>query len=223
MIGLIGLVSLISTLFVSAQSLRPALQDLNQTFNLLIAAKKSALTGPDKEKVEVSLRQSTFNDVIDVSLAEIENLKNKLWDLADTDKYLETLAELEKFYKDLRSQINQELALEDLIKLAREFKIWREAVYQPKVDEIAGFILAIYNQRIIVLAASRLERIKADLEKVEEAIPASKWSRLTKLLERAEESLEAAKKLDVKEPAFVIEKIKEVYSYFLEMSKLVKK
>ena len=216
-------IGLISPIFVRAQSPKPSLQDLGEAFNLLMAVKKSNLPDKEKEGLEISTRQDAFNDIINLSLAEINSLIKKLKNLTGPERYLETLTDLENHYKNILNDINRDLTLDEIINLGRQFKIWREAIYQPKIDEITNFILDSYNQKIIAMASHRFQLIEADLEKIKKALSSSKWEQLSRLLEKAGASIEAARELNKDKPAAVAEKIKEAYFSFLDMSRLVKK
>jgi len=205
--------------------LKPALKDLNDNLNLLIAVKQSDLDAEEKIKLEINTRQAAFNNIIDIALTEIALLKNRLEELEKNEPTQQLLTDLEGFiayYETLRKQINRQLELKELMNIGRQFKLWREITFQPKINQIADLLLATHNEKIIAMAGNRLEKIKNDLKKIKNFLSPAQWQHFEELFTKAKLAVALAQELKKTAPNAISQKIKEAYFSFLEMSRLIK-
>ena len=208
------------------KGLKPALKDLNNNLNLLIAVKQSDLDTEEKIKLEINTRQAAFNNIIDITLTEITLLKARLEELLKDEQIQQLLTDLEGFiayHQTLRKQINRELELKELTNIGRQFKLWRELTSQPKINQIADLLLAAHNEKIIAMAGNRLEKIKNDRKKIKSFLSPAQWQHFEELFTKAELAVALAQELEKTAPDAVPQKIKEAYFSFLEMSSLIKK
>ena len=170
-----------STAFAKSQeqeSLNSLLQNIAaKVGQISTIAENPDLPAEEKELEETRIRKEALSLIFDLTLLEDEGLKNKLNDLdnlnKDQDKIREKLlvifTENENAYKEMRKRLAEAETLEEVKNLASDFKNWRGAVYNPKVEKVVSFVLIFRQKQILDIAWQRLEKIKADLERLEVA------------------------------------------------------
>lgn len=233
--------------------LKAAKQELRESYEKLVEIKESEeLTSEEKDRRELEARISTLEEVVRFTIAETKSLISRLFPLKGLAPefsrlqvdYLKVLKEVlkyqERFLTDLTAAIEDgSLDLTEVTRLASDFKIWRETVYDPSIKKIVAFLLAFRSSDLLTTATSRLNKIAADLKlfqkskliKAELLIPILEEAG-TYLLEAAAINKKAMESLlaTTTDPAEtqgligqVLELIKSAYGKFLEMSGLVKK
>ncbi|MFA6136279.1 MAG: hypothetical protein WC705_02890 [Candidatus Paceibacterota bacterium] len=137
----------------------------------------SKISDEDKVKSETDLRIKIVKSVIDLSLGQVEDSKEKLEMISfpQTDdwtkireKFIKTLDEFSVFYKDQISKIdnNDQISIEDLKEMAKNIET-------KKTLEIDAFlyklnnVIAVFNiSEILELADQRLEKVSIDINKI---------------------------------------------------------
>src|SRR3989344_4676980 len=160
------------------EELKSALKDVAGKINKLAEVKKDAdLTEQEKEQKEIQARAEALNKVLSLTLLEDEDLKNKLNNLKDLnaenektrDALLGLLEENKNVYGTIRDRLVDDITPSEVKELAKDFKDWHTLVYIPKTENIVAFTLVFQEKTILNLTGNRLEKIKLDLEKLENA------------------------------------------------------
>lgn len=180
-IVILGLV--LPLLALRAEEVKPTktqlLEEVGELVNELITLKDDGdLSAEEKERQEIALRKKAISKILDLSLLEIYNLKERLESLKLENEGQETIRDIllvlldgyEAYYLELKVKLlDEELFLRDLKILATEFKHWRKANYSENVSLILNFILVFSEKSALKIADSRLEKINSDLDKLENA------------------------------------------------------
>lgn len=164
-----------------------------------------SLDGETKEKRELQARKEALEKIFNLTLLENQDLKDKLaatQNLNGDQKKIQKallgqLAENENAYKEMRNRLETIETVKEVKQSAVDFKNWRAAVYNPKVEKIVSFTLAFQQKNALETAANRLEKIKADLKKLEDAQIIKKEDTAS-LLKKAGASLNEAENLNKK-------------------------
>lgn len=164
-----------------------------------------SLAGEERIQKETEARKEALAKIFDLTLLEDQDLKNKLNDLKNLTENQEKMrsallvifTENENAYAEMRKRLAEAKTLEEIKQLAADFKIWRSAVYNPKVDKIISFILIFRQKNVLQIAKSRLSKIQADLIKLESAKLLSPED-TKELLESASENIQIAEDLRLK-------------------------
>lgn len=187
-------------------AIQSAFQDAVESVEQLVTVKDSELNAEEKARLELEARKNALAKIIDLTILEIEDLKNKLKKLdpkdfpqADylpvRDEFLKVLDKFIEYHVSLQEIVEKSLKLEEVKNLAAEFKNWREANYSPQIRKILDFILVFQGNAIIKIVDRRLEKIINDLKKLgnSKLIDVKK---LEPLLEEAITSINAARELN---------------------------
>ncbi|GEM_PF-2022985 len=140
-------------------------------------AENPDLSPKEKELEETRVRKEVLFLAFDLTLLEDEGLENKLNSLSDLnddqgkirENLLVIFTENENAYAEMRKRLDEAVTLEEVKSLANDFKVWRSAVYNPKVEKVVSFILIFRQKQILSVAWQRLDKIKSDLEKLKNA------------------------------------------------------
>jgi len=194
---------------------------------------------------ELKVRKSALKNIIDLANAESNDLKNKLIKLDGLegdylilrDTFLKELGNNSNYYDSISLALEKETSLVKVRNLSTQLRDWRGVVYHPILGKIINFLLVFEGEDALKLAEERFKNISNDLKKVSN-LEVIKDSPLNNLLIKAEKSLNEAKELQ-KASALIIlksgdndtqqliedelDKIKEAYSHFVEMSDWLKK
>ncbi|MDO8429826.1 MAG: hypothetical protein Q7S73_00475 [bacterium] len=173
----LGLFSAVFTAFAanSNNELKSALKEVaGKVEDISIVKDDKALTLDEKNQKEIEARKTALSKIFDLTLLEDNNLKTKLEDLKNLNEnqeivrtaLLNSLAENENAYREMRTRLEEADSLKEIKQLATDFKTWRSAVYNPKVEKIVSFTLIFQQKNILDTAFQRLEKIKSDLEKL---------------------------------------------------------
>ena len=174
--------------------------------------KNESLGEEEKEQKELRVRKDALAKIFDLTLLEDEDLKNKLSGLANLNEeqkkirngLLDLLLENESSYGEMRNRLAETKTIEEVKQLALDFKNWRKAVYNPKVEKIISFSLVFQQKRILGIANERLTKIKSDLKKLEGADLIKKED-TAHLLQKAVVALKKAAELNNRAEALVTE------------------
>jgi len=175
---IIGLTLPMMSVFAQ-ENLQAPLQEVENKVDELVQLKDdSSLSEKDKETKEIQVRKEALDKIIELSLAEIKNLENKLNSLelesdsqkAAKEKFLELLGNNAVYSEELKKNIAKEnLALDEIKNFAQEYKNWRESNYDIYVKKITAFTLVFQEKQVLKTANTRLDKIMSDLNKLEAA------------------------------------------------------
>ena len=161
---------------VQAQTndLDAAKQNLKDSYEKLVEVKgNKELTQVEKNKQELEAKKSAFKEVVDFSLAETQNAITKLKAIKNLDdnylnlkqQILDTITNFPDYLKSYLIRLNDpKLAVDDLKKIALEFKFWRESVYDAAIKKALNFILVFRSADILNTASVRYSKIAIDLK-----------------------------------------------------------
>lgn len=154
---------------------------LKEVVNRVIAIggikNNDSLSGEEKRIKELQTRKEALYRIFDLTLLEDNDLKNKLNSLKNLNEkqkelrneLLSTFGENENAYAEMKKRLKDLDTITSVKQLAIDFKNWRNLVYNPKVEKIIAFTLIFQEKNILDIASQRLEKIKSDLEKLEDA------------------------------------------------------
>lgn len=224
-----------------------ALENLTESLYLLSAIKASKR--PIDPATHITAIQAALNRIIDLSGEEINNLEDRLSSLATLsddqekirDEYLNQLSDFRSHYETTRESINQDMPLKNLLKISNDLKAWHETSYTPVIAPLVNFSATLQNKNTIAIAARRLADIMKDAKKIRSSLSPSKEiifnqlikkaqgaiTQATALNTRAEDALAAPRNDDTGAIDVFIDNadalIRQTYTYFVAMSKLLKK
>jgi hypothetical protein len=230
---------------------------------LLLIRDDANLSETEKLARELDLRKKILKEVLTLSLEEVNRLADKLDNLpqltqnsrekALQNDYRASLTNHLNYYTTQLAELDKLTTLEEVKNLAQKVKEYRDNAYNPEVQKIVNFVLVFYNEEVLKLAKTRLEKITTDIKKLEKLgyIKEGAFSREIKLagekLSSAQTALDQAKTTilspaptsetageskteegqAVIEPGKLIEdslnKVKSAYDLFLEISKNLRK
>ncbi|MEK7464239.1 MAG: hypothetical protein AAB617_00470 [Patescibacteria group bacterium] len=145
-----------------------AFEGVKDQLDTLVTAKD------EKSLNDVGLRIETFKKILDFSEQEAKDLKIKLLDY-DEEKSPSFIYWRESAITRLNAAISHYEAQRDIISankitnlegikdLASQFKDWREGEYIPVANEINDFLIVMQEQKSILVAKKRLQKIREDL------------------------------------------------------------
>jgi len=191
-------------------------QNANQSSNIQKAFEnvKGQLDGlitakDENQPDELTLRITTFEKVIDLSITEAKDLKLKLlgFETEAEDKELGswkekmiagTAAAL-KYYEAEKQVAGEDkiIDLESIKTRAKKFKEWREMNYLPVLQETNEFFLIQQEGQAIQTAKKRAQKIGDDIKKIQKVKPKAA-SEFLKLLNRANQLIEEGNKKNKK-------------------------
>lgn len=155
-----------------------ALKEINGLVDRLKNLKNNPdLSDQEKDQQETILRTQVLLKMVGLSQLETTDLANQLEALKlENDsqvnlknQLLNSLNGLQDYYEKL----NQELAgtgtlnLDEIKLLTKGFQAWRNNVYAKNFSSISNFILVFNEKTVLKIADARLEKIIADLNKLD--------------------------------------------------------
>lgn len=230
---------------LSAQEIPSGKSELNELSNDLKTLKENdELEADEKENQEISLRKEALLAILNLSVAEAEKLIKTLesFELDGDqqeiqDHLIYRLQRHLNYYEKFKKELPANLSLADLKLLAKGFQIWRKSNYNKDLPLVSNFILLLNEQKILGVADARLEKIIADLNRLEESGLLEKQD-FSSFLENAGADLKNAWALNKKAEQSIfnsknqndiklliqtsLKEIKNAYTEFLEISKKVK-
>ena len=204
------IISLIVGLFspttkINAQEqLRSTLKEVAEKIIEISEIKREInLTAEERLQKETQARKNALSKIFDLTLLEDKDLKNKLNGLKNLseeqrevkDDLLSVFVENENAYKEMKKRLDEAGTLEEIKQLATDFKNWRNAVYNSKAEKIVSFVLIFQQKKTLAIAKERLEKIKINLEELENEKLISR-EETDNLLQIAETSLQKAEELN---------------------------
>jgi hypothetical protein len=222
-------------------------QELNGLYNELKMIKENFdLPADEKEKQEAALRKEALLKILDLSLAETENLINDLETLElnteEQQKWRNDLIDILQTHREYYEKLKKELLVANLSinnskLLAKGFQIWRKNSYNKNIPLITNFILIFNEQKVLKVADARLEKIVSELTYLEETNQLDK-QKFELFLKNAKTALQNAWALNKKAERSLfdgenvsdikllvqasLKEVKDAYKEFLAISKKVK-
>lgn len=125
--------------------------------------------------IDLETRIKILNNVIDTAQTETESLKTKLNSLNLTEQWLDIknefikdIDELKTYYSEFKTKINEkDLTLDNVKILAKELKEQREQNYTSELKKITNMILIFEDENLLKIVRSRLDKISADIKKLD--------------------------------------------------------
>ncbi len=190
--------------------------------------KDKALSDENRIQKEMQARKEALSKIFDLTLLENSDLKTKLENIENlTDdqekirvKLLGLLTENESSYSEMKTRLDNAKSIEEVKQLAADFKNWRSAVYNSKVEKIVSFTLVFQQKKTLGLSFERLEKIKAELKKMESEDLIKKED-TEKLLQKSLSNLEQAGKFNDRAEAILL--IALAKEFFPPKSKIMTK
>lgn len=149
----------------------------NSVNELLTVRDDTSLSDTEKLTKELELRKKILSEVLSLSLDEVTKLTAKVGSLPEfsKDSREKTLQEEFKtalegytaYYTKQSKKLSELLTIDEVKSLAQEIKDYRDNTYNPQVQQIVNFVLIFYNEDILKLATTRLDKITADIKKLE--------------------------------------------------------
>ena len=166
-----------SVFAVASQKVQQAADDVQTSVDELLTVKDTELSEEGRLIGELDARKKVLQQVLDLSLKEIEDLSTKLVafkdletsDLELRDRFSETFQTYLLSYQDFQKQLEAAITLDSVKELAKTIKDWREEIYDPTVKEVADFIIVLQGEDFLGVALTRLQKISIDIQKLEKA------------------------------------------------------
>lgn len=182
------------------KTVQKALDNAKQYIDDLVTAKDDNLGD------NVSLRVETFKRVLDLSSAEAKDFEFKLLTTTKEDAFetwkkdsMKGLTEALVYFNTQKQVVSDEnekdLSLEQIKKIAQDFKSWREENYLPLSEQIQNFLLIKQEAKSVQTAQARLQKITTDLKGIKRAISSSA-DKINGLLDNSTKSLKEAADLN---------------------------
>jgi len=204
---------------VASASILPILstlrQNLNESVNRLIEAREGDNINTSSEQNNLTHRKKIISDVLTLSIQEIISVREKL-DSAHIDKesqlwtiretILQWLNSEEKYFKEIKERLDDNLSLDEIKDLAREIQYHRNENFNASLTNALDFILILRTLRLADIAENRWDRINTNLQRIERAglIRANAFA---SQMSEAKERIDKARSLTEKSLAL----IKDVY------------
>jgi len=239
-VKLITLASLIAGFFLiytpafAQEELKITLEQIADKIELIKEIKNDdELNWAEKDEKETILRKEILFNIFQLTILENNDLKGKLESLDNLIKeeddiktaLIKALDENTEIFNLMQLRLEEANSLYDIKNLANEFNNWRSLVYNPKVENIITFTIVFRQKNILEIAENRLEKIKEDLNNLENA-DLLKDGEVDELLQNAISKIEEAKTSNEKAEKNMItylnrklfSKIKFGISYFISSS-----
>lgn len=192
------------TLAKTPSFLQKAFQNVQEGIDKLINARD------ENSQDSFNLLAETLIKVVDLSLAELRDLKLKLTSFSGLDKESsrwsdETLAWLNEtadFYHSQKEAIEElkndkKATASDVKNLAKELKEWRETKFLPKIDQVYNFILIHLEREAIQTAQNRFQKISQNISLLErQDLKDKDLTEIFELLERAKKLINEGDQLN---------------------------
>ncbi len=229
----------------SSQGITSGIENLAESLDFLSAIKSS------KKPTDAIALQTALNGVISLSEEEIGNLESQLRSLGGLrsddetvrEEYLDRIATLMGRIGMMKADANRNIDVNEILKIARNMKEWRDTVYAPRVRPMIDFIAVMQSAKAILTAHERLIAIAKNEKKIRGFFAGGRAAPFLKLLKKAQG--EIAQATDMSEEAkrlFALERagnegdgsidaaiegsnalVNAAYDDFVAMSKLVKR
>ncbi len=159
---------------VKTTETKPVEDSVNE---LLTVRDDTSLSDAEKLVKELELRKKILSEVLSLSLDEVSKLTAKINSLPEfaedsreralQDEYKAALESYAAYYTEQSKKLGELTTIDEVKSLAQEIKDYRDNTYNPQVQQIVNFVLIFYNENVLKLATTRLDKITADIEKLE--------------------------------------------------------
>jgi len=156
-----------------SEAIRSARQEVIATVDKLVEIQGQNLAPEAKEREEIALKKTTLQKIINLSVIETLDLKNKLASLAGVeaelivleDQLLTKLEDYLAYFDGVREVLEVTSTREQVQKLAGDFKDWREVSYNQELKKVVDFILVFQNKTLLKTAQERLTKFVSEIRK----------------------------------------------------------
>ncbi len=209
---------------------KTASDEVKASVGAFISAKDNDTLSPQSKEVKkFAAARETLRKILDLSIAEVERLKEKLDNLKieelvasdyslDAAEVYDMLSRLLDYYlvyyADMEKRVDGLKTYEETRVAARDLKEWRGKTYLPGVERLVAIDLVLRNKSILRTAGSRLDKILNDLRKLKNSKLIS-LETLNELVANAGNNLKSAAALD-EEATNVLIKLLKTSSLNLE-------
>ena len=144
---------------------------------LLTVRDDTSLSEEDKLLKEFELRKKILSEVLTLSIDEVAKLTAKvdaLPEFAENSREKELQNEFKAvletytaYYTEQFKKLAELTKIDETKSLAQEIKDYRDNIYNPQIQKIVNFVLLFYNDDVLKIANTRLDKISADIKKLE--------------------------------------------------------
>jgi len=175
-----------------------------------------SLTKSEKDQKELEARKDALVKIFELTLLEDQDLKNRLTNLENLKPEHEEMRKLllnvftenENAYRIMHKRLDESTQSDEVKQLATDFKNWRNAVYNPKVEQILSFVLVFQQEKTLSIARDRFQKIQSDLDKLAVAKRIKKED-VSDLLQKSLLHLSLAEELHARAQRTVIASLKQ--------------
>jgi len=204
---------------VASSSVLPTLptvrQNLNESVNRLIEARDGDSGIISSEQNNITHRKKVIFDVLALSIQEITSVREKLnatqinqesksWAIREI--ILQWLNSEEKYFKEIKIRLSDDLSLYEVKALAREIQNHRNKNFNANLTNALDFILVLRTLRLTDIAENRWNRINADIQRIER-VGLIRVNTFSPQMSEAKEKISKARSLA--EKSFIL--IKNIY------------
>jgi len=144
---------------------------------LLTVRDDTSLSDEDKLLKEFELRKKILSEVLTLSIDEVAKLTAKVDALPEfaensrekelRDEFKAVLETYTAYYTEQSKKLAELTKIDETKSLAQEIKDYRDNIYNPQIQKIVNFVLLFYNDDVLKIANTRLDKISADIKKLE--------------------------------------------------------
>ncbi len=155
-------------------AVNPIATSLNE---LLTVRDDTSLSEKDRLLKELELRKKILSEVLTLSLDEVIKLTAKVDALPKfaedsrekelRDGFKLNLESYTAYYTDKSKKLAELTTIDQIKSLAQKIKEYRDNAYNPQIKQIVNFLLLFYNEDVLKIANTRLDKISADIKKLE--------------------------------------------------------
>lgn len=144
---------------------------------LLSIRDDTSLSEEEKLGKELEIRKEILSEVLSLSLDEVAKLSAKLDGLPEfakdsrektlQDEFKADLENYTAYYEGQSKKLTELTTIDEAKTLAQEIKEYRADTYNLRIKETVNFVLIFYNEDVLKIATTRLDKISADIKKLE--------------------------------------------------------
>lgn len=157
-----------------ADTVSPVENSMNKLLNF---RDDTSLKEENKLLKELEIRKDVLNEVFTLSLEEVAKLTARIDVLPEfaensrekalRDEFKLSLENYSTYYRDQSKKLADLTTIGEVKNLAQKIKDYRDEIYNPQIQQIVNFILLFYNENVLKIANARLDKISADIQKLE--------------------------------------------------------
>ncbi len=173
--GMVALVILTVPVFARAQSdeIKSTRKEVIEAIDRLSAIKDQELSPAERVRREAELKRAALEKILTLSDLETRGLRLRVAGTADIGDAFVPLREdlvtrldgYGDYFAGMKRVLKNTVALDDIQKLAGQFKDWRDSTYNPETRKAAEFVLSFQNRDALKTADQRLIKIGSDLRR----------------------------------------------------------